>query len=65
MRVTCVCAYQANVNMCSGSQVFLRELGVVEKGVLPPVYVRAQCLYRVVLNHPAPLERLYRMSYCF
>jgi len=60
--VTCVCAYQADVNMCGCSQVFLRELGIVEKGVLPPVYVRPQCLYRVVLDHPAPPDRLCCMS---
>ena len=49
------CADLANVNVCSLSQVVLRELGVVEQGVVPPVYVGAQCLL-APCDHPVVSE---------
>ena len=51
------CADLANVNVCSLSQVFLRELGVVEQGMFTPVYEGAQRLL-VPCDHPAISQRV-------
>ena len=49
---TRICADLTNVDVGSLSKVLLREFGVVEQGVLPPVYVGAQRLL-MPCDHPA------------
>ena len=49
------CADLTNVDTCSLSQIFLREMGVVEQGVFPPVYVGAQRLL-TTCDHSAVSE---------
>ena len=50
--------YLADVYVNSVSNVLLGELGIVQQGMLPPMYVRPKLFYRVVFDHPA--VSLYR-----
>lgn len=52
---TRTCADLTNVDVGSVSKGLLRELGVIEQGVLPPVYVGAQRLL-VSCDHSAVSE---------